>query len=239
MEIRTEVMPGTPPKGLCLALVADLHSKVPTGVMEVLEQRKPDAVLLTGDMVHGRGKCEEGLRFLSECAARFPTFCSLGNHEFKYGADFRADIRKTGATLLDNGYARFGDLVIGGLTTGFAGREQGTLRKTPKPKTVWLDGFCRQKGYRILLSHHPEYFDLLKKYDIDLILSGHAHGGQWRFFGVPIFAPGQGLFPRYTSGFYGNKMFVSRGISNTAPFPRFGNPTELTFLVSEKTAPKS
>ncbi len=239
MEIRSVVMPQDPPKDICLALVADLHSKVPKGLMEALEERRPNAVLLTGDMVHSKENYEAGLRFLRECSSRFLTICSLGNHEFKYGADFRVDIRKSGAVLLDDRYIRVGDLVIGGLTSGFAGQAQSTFHKTPKPHTEWLDGFCRQKGYRILLSHHPEYFRFLKRYDIDLILSGHAHGGQWRIFGIPIFAPGQGLFPRYTSGFYENKMFVSRGISNTAPIPRIKNPTELVFFVSEKTEKKA
>ncbi len=233
MEIREVAFPCDPRRSLCLALIADLHDSVPEGLWEALLEKKPNAVLFTGDVVHGKGRSEQGLRFLKDCASRFLTCCSLGNHEFKYGADFREDIRKTGAVLLDDGYIKTDGLVIGGLTTGFAGTPQGTFRKTPMPNTDWLDGFCEQKGYRILLSHHPEYFDFLKNYDIDLILSGHAHGGQWRIFGVPVFAPGQGIFPRYTSGFYGGKMFVSRGISNLAPVPRIGNKPELVFFASE------
>ncbi|MBO5305704.1 MAG: metallophosphoesterase [Clostridia bacterium] len=233
MKIRKAVLPGTPPKKICLALVADLHSKVPNDLMDVLEAQRPTAVLFTGDTVHGKGKYKEGLAFVHECALRFPTVCSLGNHEFKYGADFREKLGQTGAMVVDDSYIRMGDLVIGGLTSGFAGKGQGTFHKTPAPNLNWLDGFCQEKGYRILLSHHPEYFDLLKPYQIDLILSGHAHGGQFRIFGIPFFAPGQGFCPRYTSGFYQNKMFVSRGISNTAPIPRIGNPTELVFFTSE------
>ncbi|MBO4979857.1 MAG: metallophosphoesterase [Clostridia bacterium] len=233
MEIREVAFPRDPKRPLCLALVADLHDSVPGGLWEALLEKKPSAVLFTGDVVHGKGRSEQGLRFLKECSSRFLTCCSLGNHEFKYGTDFREDIRKTGAVLLDDDYIKTDGLVIGGLTTGFAGTAQGTFRRTPAPNTAWLDGFCEQKGYRILLSHHPEYFDLLRNYNIDLILSGHAHGGQWRLFGLPVFAPGQGIFPRYTSGFYGDKMFVSRGISNPAPVPRIGNKTELVFFTSE------
>ena len=233
MEIREVVLPKGAPHGIRLAQVADLHSQVPESLMDALIEKKPTAVLFTGDVVHGKDKCEEGLRFLRDCAARFPTFCSLGNHEFKYGADFRDSIRKTGATLLDDRYVETNGLVIGGLTTGFAKEAQGTFRKTPPPDLSWLDGFCARKGYRILLSHHPEYFDLLKDYDIDLILSGHAHGGQWRILGIPFFAPGQGFFPRYTSGFYGGKMFVSRGVSNSVELPRIFNKPELVFFVNK------
>ena len=231
MEIREVILPKVPKNPLCLALVADLHDEVPKGLWEALVEKKPDVVLFTGDVVHGEGQGENGLRFLKECSAHFLTCCSLGNHEFKYGADFREAIRETGAILLDDAYIKIEGLVIGGLTTGFSKEKQCTFSKTPKPNLGWLDEFCEQKGYRILLSHHPEYFELLKNYDIDLILSGHAHGGQWRFFGLPIFAPGQGIFPKYTSGFYENKMFVSRGVTNAAPVPRIGNKTEVVFLM--------
>ena len=232
MKIRTVSLPNYHGESLCLALIADLHNKIPKGLMEALAGKKPDAVLVTGDVVHRVGQHEVGLRFLKECASRYFTCCSLGNHEFKYGADFRSDIKKTGVVLLDDDYIKIKHLIIGGLTTGFADKKQATFYKTPMPKTDWLDEFCKQKGYRILLSHHPEYFHFLKNYDVDLILSGHAHGGQWRFLGIPIFAPGQGIFPRYTSGFYGGKMFVSRGLSNPAPIPRIGNAEELVFLMS-------
>ena len=231
MEIREVVLPKLPKQSFCLAHVADLHNEVPEGLWEALEAHRPDVVLCTGDVIHSAERYQKGLDFLKECASRFLTCCSLGNHEFKYGSDFRERIRETGAILLDDAYIKTDGLVIGGLTTGFVGVEQGTFRQTPAPKLSWLDEFCEQKGYRILLSHHPEYFDLLKDYDVDLILSGHAHGGQWRFFGLPIFAPGQGLFPKYTSGFYENKMFVSRGMTNTAPVPRIGNKTEIVFFV--------
>ncbi len=233
MEKRTVCLPENAPRGLCLAVVADLHNTCPAGLAEALVATSPDAVLVPGDVVHGESQSEKGLAFLRECAAQFPTFCSLGNHEFRTSGDIRAEIAATGAVLLDNTYVRTGNLVIGGLTSGFDGRVQGRFRKTPPPKTDWLDGFCAEVGYRILLSHHPEYFKFLKDWDIDLIVSGHAHGGQWRFFGHGVFAPGQGLFPRYTSGFYGGKMFVSRGLSNNTRIPRLGNREELIFLTSD------
>ena len=105
----------------------------------------------------------------------------------------------------------------------------------PGPDLAWLKDFEQQDGFKILLCHHPEYRDrYLKDMKIDLILSGHAHGGQIRFAGQGLFAPGQGLFPKYTSGMYGN-LVVSRGLANTAGFiPRLGNPTEIVYLIPEK-----
>ena len=89
------------------------------------------------------------------------------------------------------------------------------------------------------MCHHPEYWcmqpPMLKDHPIDLVLSGHAHGGQIRLFGQGLFAPGQGLLPRYTGGLYegphGN-MIVSRGLANTAPppIPRLFNPREVVTI---------
>jgi predicted MPP superfamily phosphohydrolase len=113
-------------------------------------------------------------------------------------------------------------------------------------------------GYRILLCHHPEYRDrYLRKLsaqsdgrgvpsagrndqaenlDIDLILSGHAHGGQWRLYNpfkrqwIGVFAPGQGLWPRWTKGVYEGRLVVSAGLSNTVSVPRLFNPTEIVYI---------
>lgn len=126
------------------------------------------------------------------------------------------------------------------------------LRSGLPPRTGWLEEFMNQPGYRILLCHHPEYRDrYLRKLsaqsddrgvpsagrndqaenlDIDLILSGHAHGGQIRLFNRGLFAPGQGLLPRYTSGIHGN-MIISRGLTNTVPYiPRLFNPPEIVYV---------
>lgn len=88
--------------------------------------------------------------------------------------------------------------------------------------------------YSILLSHRPELFEVYAKNNIDLILSGHAHGGQ---FCLPLIggllAPNQGLFPKYDSGIYtqeNTNMVVSRGIGNRLfPF-RFNNCPEVILI---------
>ena len=87
-------------------------------------------------------------------------------------------------------------------------------------------------GYNILLTHRPEGFEVYKDYDIDLVLSGHAHGGQARipFTNISVIAPNQGIFPKYTKGPYesnGTKMYVSTGIGNSLIPIRIFNPSEL------------
>lgn len=106
----------------------------------------------------------------------------------------------------------------------------------PRPELDWLKDFETQEGFKLLLCHHPEYRDrYLKGRKIDLILAGHAHGGQIRILDQGLFAPGQSLLPRYTSGVHGN-MVISRGLSNTASFiPRLGNPPEIVYLLQSFT----
>jgi predicted MPP superfamily phosphohydrolase len=94
---------------------------------------------------------------------------------------------------------------------------------------------CEYEGLTIM-SHTgtkviDEFYDkYLKDTDIDLILSGHVHGGQMRVLGKGIFSPGQGLFPKYFHGFHDNRLIVSAGTSNTVSLPRWGNPCEVVII---------
>ena len=91
---------------------------------------------------------------------------------------------------------------------------------------------ANEEGFRLLLCHHPEYYEpYVQRYGLDLTVAGHAHGGQWRVFGRGVYAPGQGLFPRYTSGLYDeNRLLVSRGLSERMPFPRLFNKRQAILL---------
>ena len=96
------------------------------------------------------------------------------------------------------------------------------------PQLGWLENFSSEDKFSILLCHHPEYYPkYLKNKNIDLILSGHAHGGQIRLFGRGLFAPGQGALPKYDGGVFDNRLVVGRGLANTAFVPRLFNPREI------------
>ena len=105
----------------------------------------------------------------------------------------------------------------------------------------WLSGLRTETdSYTILLSHRPELFSVYAEQEMNLVLSGHAHGGQFRLPLVGgLVAPNQGFFPEYDSGVYtehGTSMVVSRGIGNSLfPF-RFNNRPEVILieLKSEK-----
>ena len=227
-----------------IAIVSDLHGEPAEPVIGLLKQAKPDLILVPGDLADREDLEDETARaftFLKEAALLAPTYYSLGNHEVDCHRNgfhknrvpvplpetARENLAKTGAILLENGCAYQDGLSICGLTSNGGG----------KGNAPWNDELAKRfeamPGYKILLCHHPEQFDdFVAPYSgVDLTISGHAHGGQWRVFGQGIYAPDQGLFPRYTKGFYhGKRLLVSRGLGDATALPRIFNPRELVIL---------
>lgn len=244
---------------LKVGLVSDLHESDPKEVLSLLRQGKPDMIMVPGDTFerHGPGRdirfmpeegvgkrilrkvmmrlddlfefltegrehhCEYAYQFMQEAGKIAPVFVSLGNHEWYLTGEDRRIMKESGVTLLDNRDCLFqirGESVrIGGLSSN--------------RDLSWLDDFSKKAGYKILLCHHPEYYDrFLHGKNIDLILSGHAHGGQIRIRNRGVYSPGQGLFPKYTKGIYHQKMIITSGAANTASVPRWGNPCEVVMI---------
>ncbi len=216
---------------ITIAHVSDLHARPTRPVLMALQKALPDIIAITGDLFDQLSDSPETLPFLRACAALAPTVYTYGNHEHTTEEEDE-HIRACGVTLLQNEDTVCCGLHVGGLASGFAsGAAQGHFVSSPTPNTAFLERFAAHNGVKLLLCHHPEYYAVhIRDLPIDLILSGHAHGGQWRLGKRGLFAPGQGFFPQYTSGLHENRLVVSRGLANTAPFPRFGNPTELVFV---------
>ena len=229
-------------------VVADLHDRPYGRILPVLKKEKPDLILLPGDITEqfsdSTSPTRVGLELLAECAAIAPSFYALGNHEiggchrnireakrmraeknplsFTLTPEVKGRIESTGVVLLYQSYTVWNGLVIGGLGSGL-------LNPGWIPDLGWLEEYAKTPGYKLLMSHHPEYFDrYLRPYDIDLTVSGHAHGGQWRVFGRGVYAPDQKLFPKYTSGVHEGRLVISRGVANSVPvIPRFFNPCQV------------
>ncbi len=242
MEItKTEIYSKKLNKDYTLAVVADLHNRVYKDVLKALFEIRPDYILIPGDLTHNLDKDDSlvessrGLSFLSQAAGIAKTFYSVGNHERRVSDECKKFIEQSGAVLLDNETVMDGEIAFGGLTTGLL---VSKYIKTPPPDLDYLREFAKSDGFKLLLCHHPEYYpEFIRETDIDLTISGHAHGGQWIFFGQGIYAPGQGLFPEYTAGLYENRLYVSRGLTNTAfPVPRLFNRTELSVIYLKKDA---
>ena len=82
----------------------------------------------------------------------------------------------------------------------------------------------------VLLVHHPEYAVKAANSRFLCAVCGHAHGGQWRIFGRGVFAPHQGIFPKYTAGVIDGRCIISRGTGDHTPIPRVANPRELVII---------
>ncbi len=263
MRLTRYTLPGCP---LRIALLTDLHDRPFERAARALREAAPEMIAVAGDAVRSHAVEDERpafaknrnvLAFFETCAQIAPTFFSLGNHEWILSRNDLARIAQTGVRVLDNEWTSFRGVLIGGLTASrvvkfrryLAGpgaaserphRDFRQVKSTvPAPETAWLEEFCRQEGYRILLCHHPEYDRrLLADYALDLVLSGHAHGGQICYYSPKrrswqgLYAPGQGFFPERTSGVHG-RLVISRGLSNTTVIPRLCNPREIVLIEPE------
>ncbi len=207
----------------------------------MLRDAAPDLILFPGDIFSAAltdsvRDCfnENGFRLLSLAARIAPCFFSPGNHEMGMSGENRRLLEEIGVTVLDNEFVRAGDLLVGGCSSAYM-KPKSMYDKAPVPDLGFLPSFAREDGYHVLLCHHPEYWlPFVAGHGIELTAAGHAHGGQWRFFGRGVWSPGQGLFPAYADGLYreGDEFLaVSRGMTNSVRFvPRFFNPCEILLL---------
>lgn len=201
-----------------LLVVSDLHDGPYEDILPLF--RDADALLIPGDVVNRYSqRYSRGLDFLRAAADRLPTFFGVGNHEMRLKTlpAFRKAAEATGVTLLFNSYARLGELAVG-----------CWYRPQWYGQPDMLPALEAEEGVRILMCHRPEdYMHSLRDAQVDLVLAGHAHGGQIRVAGRGLYAPGQGLLPRYTHGVVDGRMIVSAGAGNPVPVPRWGNPCEV------------
>lgn len=206
-------------KPFVVAHVSDVHIRTNEhdridSIMQKLSSLKPDLIALTGDILDSLVR-DDSLEYFSKMICKIaPVIAVPGNHEEFYD-DYEKSInifRENGITVLENEHIIVNNLLIVGLKNNCFLSEN--LLKD-------ID-YSRVNGF-ILLTHRPENFNGYCHQDFvlnpDLILSGHAHGGQFRFFKRGLYSPQQGIFPKYTSGAYkhsicNSTMVVSRGLGH-------------------------
>lgn len=233
-------------KPLCFAVVSDLHGSDPEEAIAALAAERPHYILMPGDITECLNgvrdvRFQNAMRLLRASAKIALTFYATGNHEDggvrswnplwkiavrerAYDAGDRQIIDGTGAIFLNDAFVLRDGMAFGGLSSGL-------ICEGKEPNLAFLREFCRIDAPKILLCHHPEYYArYLKDLPIDLIVSGHAHGGQWRFFGRGVFAPGQGLFPKYTAGVHDDRLVISTGLKPSGRIPRLFNEPEIVFV---------
>lgn len=224
------------------ALVTDLHScyygKDQSQLIKMIEKENVDAVLLSGDIFDDRLDPENSRIFTREIAAMYPCFYATGNHELwsVKTMEFKEYLASVGVTVLDGDAATIN---IKGNYIDICGVDDPTYM-TMEEWTAQLDEAidgASPENYKVLISHRPERNDIYSQYDFDLVVCGHAHGGQWRipFTQMGVVAPDQGFFPKFVDGTYdlgnGHSMVVSRGLARERmPYPRFFNHPEIVII---------
>jgi len=225
---KTEYQIGAGGRTVRLALLADLHTGPAEGVVSILRDDPPDLILIAGDLYESPPRnpfdVSAALTLLAGLPAGVSAFYCRGNHDHSPHPGIDRALADAGVAELDSTFRTLDcGITVGGLRSAFY---TGGV-----PDLSFLSSFAALPGYKILISHHPEYYPkYIRALPIDLTVSGHAHGGQWALFRRGLLAPGQGLFPRYTAGVYEGRLAVSRGLSNPVFLPRIGAPCEVVYL---------
>ena len=232
--------------GYKILQLSDLHNKLfgknQKDLVSKIKKAKPDIVVITGDLVDSNHYNEEtSLKLINELQNIAPIYFVTGNHErlSEKFPQLEVNLKEMGVLILRNESVKLersgeGILLMGIDDPMFSDvyeKTESTIVEEEIKKALYKEG---QSGFKILLSHRPEQFPVYVKQDIDLIFSGHAHGGQVR---LPIVgglvAPNQGYFPKYTSGIYfkeSSAMIVSRGLGNSIIPQRLFNRPEIVVV---------
>lgn len=229
-----------------IVFISDLHNCTyggsdQSGIWKKINAEQPDIVLFGGDMIDQYGGTEYALRLMEMTKKTYPCAYTFGNHEMEREdrEEFCNEVETLGIPILHGNYT---DITV----NGQALRISGFIHEYKNPDQ--FENCCKSldnNKYNVLLVHQPEQFEATAaecakhNTEADLVLSGHAHGGQWR---IPkllehgLLAPDQGLFPEYTGGqrTHGNAVQItSRGLAKPLRMlliPRIFNRPELSVV---------
>lgn len=228
-----------------LAVITDLHEcdYGPEGerLLVAVHAQEPDAVLMAGDMFADGGSYAYGLSVMRALAERYPAYYVTGNHEYWTNEVDRITmlVAQNGVKVLDQSCAV---LEVNGQRISVCGVPDPyamVYSGAPDTQTQLAQTIAKAEPgtFTLLMAHRPELIELYAAAGFDLVVSGHAHGGQVR---IPLLvnglcAPNQGWFPPYAGGMYrreGTTMIVSRGLSTQRQYgvPRIFNRPELVVI---------
>ena len=232
-------------EGFRIAQVSDLHNaefgEGNEKLIQLLSQTDPDIIVLTGDLIDSRHTdIEIALDFARLAIKLAPVYYVSGNHEARVHEyeDLKIGLAEAGVVILENQKVQItregGSITLVGIGDPsfqedyLFGDSESVARQAIEHQQNESD------GYTILLSHRPELFDLYVDTGMDLVFSGHAHGGQFRLpFVGGLVAPNQGFFPKFDEGRFTEEnttMIVSRGVGNSIIPVRFNNRPEIVLV---------
>ncbi len=234
-----------------IAHISDLHNaefgENNSKIIDILKNQNPDIIAVTGDLVDSNHtNIDIAVSFMKQAVKIAPCFYVTGNHEAwteQYN-ELESKLIECGVNVLHDTYF---DLEKNGAKIKLVGIDDPSFTKGYELTEesiieTKLKEFNLEDSYTILLSHRPEYFKTYVNSNIDLVLTGHAHGGQFRLpFIGGLVAPNQGLFPKYDSGLFtenNTNMVVSRGIGNSIIPVRINNRPEVIMIKLQSTNSK-
>lgn len=231
-----------------IVLISDLHSTIHGAdqqpLIEKVRRQKPDLILLSGDIADDDVPIKGTQMLLSGICDIAPVYYVTGNHEY-WSSDVQSikdEIQSFGVTILSDSYEQIeingNKIIVAGIEDPDKGRYEAPGYDQSQAMEKAFRELDRIDIYKVLIAHRPENIKSYCQYSFDLVLSGHAHGGQVR---IPyllngLCAPNQGLFPKYAGGLYEHGSLVhivSRGLSIDPRMPRIFNPPELVTISIE------
>lgn len=224
--------------------LSDLHNaqlgEDNKNVFDRLKTIDADIIVMTGDMIDSRNtKVDVALEFAKEAIKIAPCYYVTGNHEARVSyqggeyESFKSALIDLGVRVLENESCT---IEKGEDKISLVGINDTGFDLNTRIDYLLKEAMSEGDNYKILLAHRPEYFDLYE--GAQLIFAGHAHGGQIRLpFIGGLFAPGQGILPKYDGGVYekdGKSMVVSRGLGNSLFPVRVNNMPEIVVVKLKK-----
>ena len=227
--------------GYRIVQVSDLHNaefgENNEELLSTIREQNPDIIVVTGDIVDSRRTNVQIARDFVNSASKIATvYYVTGNHEARVDIEDEIDfvelnenvnVLHNQSVLLSKGESQI-QLI------GVDDPDYKAVKDSTEYMNKRLEKYSDNEYFKILLSHRPELFEVYVENNMDIVFSGHAHGGQVRLPLIGgIIAPHQGLFPEYDSGLYtsyNTNMVVSRGLGDSIIPLRMNNPPELVVV---------
>lgn len=237
-------------KGYKILQISDLHNKEfgskQNKILAKIEKINPDIIVVTGDLIDSNNtNIDIAMELINGAIKIAPIYYVSGNHEAWSGSydELESNLENSGVVVLDNQKIKVmhdSDSIdiIGLADTSFIESDWLEYGGNAETKNLLNTLTEETTNFKILLSHRPELFDIYSNSNVNLIFSGHAHGGQFRLpFIGGLIAPDQGFFPKLTEGIHTSNdtsMIISRGLGNSIIPVRILNRPELILVTLSK-----
>jgi len=213
-----------------IVLLTDFHSSSYGAnqqvLIDVVDKQQPDVILFAGDIFEEKRPYYNSIDLMAQLGEKYPCYYVTGNHEeWSYDVDnIKQLVSDSGIEVLEGEHVDFGEIRICGVDNSLYGEQYANCVNAAGEK------------FTVLMSHRPDHVDLYSGNNFDLVVCGHAHGGQVRipFLLNGLYAPNQGVFPKCAGGHYTladgtTEMVVSRGLCKNI-VPRVFNQPEVVVI---------